>query len=71
MTHAERVVGTFAAFGETRDAAMTAQPGHPGTAAGEYLVRIGLVSDVPDEPVIRRIEYVVQGDAQLDRAEVR
>jgi hypothetical protein len=34
-------------------------------------VRIGLVADVPHQAVVRRIEDIVQGDRQLDRAEVR
>ena len=32
-------------------------------------MRIGLVADVPDEPVGRRVEYVMQRDRQLDDAE--
>ena len=39
--------------------------------AGQDLVRIGLVADVPDDAVVRRVEDVVQRDRQLDRAEVR
>ena len=38
-------------------------------AAGENLVRIGLMADVPDNPVPRGVEYVVQGDRELDHAE--
>ena len=30
---------------------------------------IGLVADVPDQPVARRIEHVMQRDRQLDDAE--
>ena len=37
--------------------------------AGEDLVRIGLVADIPDQPVARRVEDVVQRDRQLDDAE--
>ena len=40
-------------------------------AAGEDLVRVGLVPDVPHEAVVRRVEHVVQRDRQLDGAEVR
>ena len=35
---------------------------------GEHLVRVGLVADVPDEPIVGRVEDVVQGDGELDRA---
>jgi hypothetical protein len=38
-------------------------------AAGQDLVRIALVADVPDELVARRVEDVVQRDGQLDDAE--
>jgi hypothetical protein len=38
-------------------------------AAGEDLVRVGLVADVPHEAVARRVEHVVQGDGQLHDAE--
>ena len=38
-------------------------------AAGEDLVRIGLMADVPDDAVARRVEDVVQRDRQFDHAE--
>jgi hypothetical protein len=38
-------------------------------AAGEDLVRVGLVADVPHEAVARRVEDVVQGDGELHDAE--
>ncbi len=37
--------------------------------AGEDLVRIGLVADVPDQPVVGRVEHVVQRHRQFDDAE--
>ena len=36
---------------------------------GQDLVRIGLMADVPDQPVARRIEHRVEGNRQLDHAE--
>ena len=44
---------------------------HAVAAAGEDLVRIGLVPDVPDQQVARGLEGVVERDRQLDRAQVR
>jgi hypothetical protein len=32
-------------------------------------VRIGLVADVPNQPVARRIEYVVQSHGELDHTQ--
>ena len=43
------------------------QPAHLRAPAGEDLVRVGLVADVPDDAVARRVEHVVQRDRQLDR----
>jgi hypothetical protein len=43
---------------------------HALAAAGQDLVGVGLVADVPDQPVVRRVEDVMQGDGQFDRAEV-
>ena len=41
---------------------------HLVAAAGQDLVRVGLMADVPDNPVTRRVEHVVQRNGQLDRA---
>ena len=40
-------------------------------AAGEDLVGIGLVAAVPDDHVLGDVEGVVQGQGQLDHAQVR
>ena len=40
-------------------------------AAGQHLVRVGLVPDVPEDLVARRVQQRVQGDGDLARAEVR
>ena len=34
-------------------------------------MRVGLVADVPDQSIVRRVEGVVQRDCQLDGAERR
>ena len=39
-------------------------------APGQDLVRVGLVADVPHQPVVRRVEHVMQRDGQLHRAEI-
>src|SRR6202012_1568202 len=38
-------------------------------AAGEDLVRVGLVADVPDQAVARRVEDIMDRGGQLDHAE--
>ena len=42
----------------------------PVAAAGQDLVRVGLVADVPEDLVARRVEQAVQRDRQLAGAEV-
>ena len=69
MRRAERVVFALGALGEAGQAAALAQGADAVAPAGEDLVRIGLVADVPDQPVARRVEHPVQGDGQLDHAE--
>ena len=69
MRRAERVVFALGALGEAGEAALLAQRADAVAAAGQDLVRIGLVADVPDQPVVRRVEDVVQRDSQLDDAE--
>jgi len=67
---AKGVVFGFAAFGKARDAALLAQLGHAVAAARQNLVRVGLVAHVPDDAVMRRVEHLVQGQRELDRAKV-
>ena len=69
MRGAERVVFALGALGEAGQAAALAQGADAVAPAGENLVRIGLMADVPDQPVARRVEHVVQRDGQLDHAE--
>ena len=68
---AERVVLAFGSLGETVQA--TGLPDRADAVAppGENLVRIGLVPHVPDQPVARRIENVMQHHGELDDAEPR
>ena len=69
MRGAERVVFALGALGEAGQAAALAQRADAVAAAGQDLVRIGLVADVPDQPVVRRVEHVVQRHRQFDDAE--
>src|SRR5690606_15576681 len=71
MRRAKRIVRGLAAPRKTADAAMLAQARHAFASAGQDLVRIALVANVPDDPVARRIEYIVERDREFDRAEIR
>ena len=71
VRRAERVVFALGALGEAGEAAAHAQRADAVAPPGENLVRIGLMADVPDDAVARRVEQVVQRDGQLDDAEPR
>ena len=69
MGRSECVVFAFRALGEAGEAAALTQSSDPVAPSGQDLVRIGLMADVPDDPVGRRIEHIVQRDGQFDHAE--
>ena len=69
MAGAEGVVLAFTAAQEAAQPALAANGVHGVPAPGQDLVRVGLVSDIPDQPVVRGIEHAVQGDRQLHRSQ--
>ena len=71
MGRAERVVLALGALGEAGEAAALAQGADAIAPAGQDLVRVGLVADVPDNPIARRVEHVMQGDGELDDTQAR
>ena len=71
MADAEGVVFAFGARRERCEPAALLDGVELVAPAGEHLVRIGLVTDVPHQPVARRLEDVVQRHRELDRTEAR
>ena len=69
MRGAERIVFALGALGETGQSAARAQGADAVAAVGEDFVRIGLMADVPDQPVGRGVEHVVQRDREFDDTE--
>ncbi len=69
MRGAERVVFALRALGETRKPAALPDRADTVAPAGQDLVRVRLMTDIPDQPVMRRVEDVVQRHGQLDDAE--
>ena len=67
----EDVVRALLTGGEAEQAVEEAEAAEPVPPAGEDLVGVALVADVPDELVPGRVEDVVQGQGQLDHPEVR
>ena len=71
MRGAEGIELALAALGEAGKPAGRAQRVDAVTAARQDLVRVGLMSHVPNQPIARRVEDVVQRHRQLDDAEAR
>jgi len=69
MRRAERVIFALGTPGEAGEPAFL--PKRPDTVAttGENLVRITLMANIEDQPVIGRIEHLVNGDGQFDDAQ--
>ena len=69
MSRAERVVFALRPLGEAGKSAALSQRPDAVASAGQDLVRIGLMADVPDQAVLRRVEHVMEGDGELDHPE--
>ena len=69
MRGAERIVIALGALGEAGQSAAGAQRADAVAAAGQDLVRIGLMADVPDQAVARGVEDVMDCRGQFDDAE--
>ncbi len=69
MRRAERIVFALAALGEAVQPALLADGADAVAAAGQDLMGIGLMADIPDQPVGRGVENVMKRDGQLDDAE--
>ena len=67
---AEDVVGAFLAVREWRQAAQLADGFQLRAAAGEHLVRVGLMAHVPDQAVVRGVVAVVQRQRELHGAQI-
>ncbi len=69
MADPESVVDALRSSREGRQTSLVLDRLELVAASGQDLVRIGLVADVPEQPVMRRVEHVVKRDRQLDRAQ--
>ena len=69
MTDPECIIFAFGTLGKSADTVLHAVLAESFTTTGDYLVGIGLVSDVEHELVGRSVEYIVQTDDELHGAE--
>ena len=66
MPGVKGVVGTLRPFREPADPPVGPEGVKPVPAPGNQLVRIGLMSHVPDDLVFRGIKDEVEGNGQLN-----
>ncbi len=71
MAGAEGIEFALGTARKSGDAAGLAQAGHRVAAAGENLVGVTLVADIPHDAVVRGVEHVMQRQGQFHRAQVR
>ena len=69
MGCAKRVIHAFIAFGEAGQAAALTYCANAIAPTGQNLVRVTLMSHIPDDAVVRRVEKIVQRDGQLDHTQ--
>ncbi len=69
MAGADHVVGRLLAAGEAGEAAVLADGTEPLAPAGEQLVGVALVADVPDDAVAGALQHAVQGQSELHGAQ--
>ena len=69
MRRAEWIVLAFAPLGETVEPAALADGANLVTPPGQDLVRLGLVAHIPDQPVARCVEHIMQRHGEFDDAE--
>ena len=66
MSGAERVEFALAPLEKSAQSAQLTDGAHPLFPARQDLMRIGLMADVPDELVVRRIEGIVKRNGEFD-----
>ena len=69
MSRAERIVFALRPFREAGKSAALSQRPDAAASPGQDFVRIGLMPDVPDQAVLRRVEHIMKGDGELDHPE--
>ena len=70
MGRTKSVVFAFDSPRKAADATVLAQGAHTVSAARQNFMRVALVTDIPNDPIIRRIKHRVHRDSEFNRAQV-
>src|SRR6185503_15674870 len=71
VSGARRVLLALSALADAGQAPSLTQRTNAIAPASQDLVRIRLMADVPEHPIVRRIEHMVERNGKLDHAEAR
>src|ERR1700722_7692894 len=69
MSRSKGIVFAFGAPREPAQASGLSQGSNPFAPTGPALVRVGLMADIPNDAVRRRVEHIVQRGRPYDDAE--
>ena len=70
MSRIKNVVDALGSFWKAREASLFPNLPEEPRPSREKLVRITLVTDIPDDGVVWRIEYAVERYGQLDHSQI-
>ena len=70
MTGAKSVMFAFITTGKTTDSLISPQAFKLVAATGQYLVDVGLMTDVEDKFVTRTVKHFMQGQSKLDNPKI-
>jgi len=71
MRRTESIELTLRASRKSGNTAVLTQRSHRFPPSGENLMRVSLMANIPYQPVLRRVEHIMQCDGQFYRAQVR
>ncbi len=69
MSRTEGIVFAFSPLGKTGQAVLLAERAYAVAAAGQNLVRVGLVPNVPDNSIVGRVKDMMKSNRQFNNAQ--
>jgi hypothetical protein len=69
MPDAKGIIGAFSSFGKPAEATVFAVGGKIIPSAGKDFMTISLMTNVPNQLIVRSIEYIVKGNRQFNDAQ--
>jgi hypothetical protein len=71
VAYAKRIKRTFTALGKTRQTVELAHRRHAVAATRKHFMGVRLMTDIPYDAVVGRVEDMVQSDSELNHPQAR